>query len=678
MMTVPASDRRGGILPQLKLRTRLYLGFLALIVVALVLAGAGYWSIGQLSGQVTKLEGIGGNVQRVLTVDGLLETIRRAQLRYVFDNDAASVTEMQAAQVTAKEVLAASAANTPSEERRAIYNGVSARLAEQVTGAAKLVALGQTAGEARGRLFTGGDALTAATDKMMEAAHGTHDEALEATAARTERAILLVRVNNWRFLATRDKAGPDKFRAAAEQAGQALDALDRVAAADLRAAIGPVRDALAAYRKDFEAAGTAILTQDTLFNDTLRPLIIGMQTELGKARNALVQLSATTAQDAHESVSFASVVQLVLAVGGLTLGLVIAFFIARGILRPLMGMTTAMARLAAGDHAVEIPARGDTDEIGDMARAVEVFKQNGIETVRLAAEQEAERTAKEQRTARIDALTRDFEAKAGELVALVSTAATELQATAQSMTQTAGQTNRQATGVAAAAEEASANVQTVAVASEELASSIAEISRQVAQSAKIAGRAKDDAERTDAVVHALADGAQKIGEVVGLISNIAGQTNLLALNATIEAARAGDAGKGFAVVASEVKSLATQTAKATEDIARQIAQIQSATKEAVESIRGIGATIGEISEIAAAIAAAVEEQGSATQEIARNVQQAAAGTQEVNSNISGVSAGANETGAAASQVLSAAGELSRQAEQLRGEVGQYIAGVKAA
>jgi methyl-accepting chemotaxis protein len=678
MITVPASDRRAGILPQFKLRTRLYLGFLALIVVALVLAGAGFWSIGQLGGQVTKLEGIGGNVQRVLTVDGLLETIRRAQLRYVFDNDAASVTEMQAAQVTAKEVLAASAASTPSEERRAIYNGVSARLAEQVTGATKLVALGQTASEARGRLFTGGDALTAAADKMMEAARGTHDEALEATAARTERAVLLVRVNNWRFLATRDKAGPDKFRAAAEQAGQALDTLDRVAAADLRAATGPARDALAMYRKDFEAASTAILTQDTLFNDTLRPLIIGMQTDLGKTRNALVQLSAATAQDAHESVSFASVVQLVLAVGGLALGAAIAFFIARGILRPLMGMTTAMTRLAAGDHAVEIPARGDTDEIGDMARAVEVFKQNGIEAARLVAEQETERAAKEQRTARIDALTRTFEAKAGELVGLVSTAATELQSTAQSMTQTAGETNRQATGVAAAAAEASANVQTVAVASEELASSIAEISRQVAQSAKIAGRAKDDAERTDAVVHALAAGAQKIGEVVGLISNIAGQTNLLALNATIEAARAGDAGKGFAVVASEVKSLATQTAKATEDIARQIAQIQSATKEAVESIRGIGATIGEISEIAAAIAAAVEEQGSATQEIARNVQQAAAGTQEVNSNISGVSAGANETGAAASQVLGAAGELSRQAEQLRGEVGQYIAGVKAA
>ena len=284
----------------------------------------------------------------------------------------------------------------------------------------------------------------------------------------------------------------------------------------------------------------------------------------------------------------------------------------------------------------------------------------------------------EQRSKSIDMLAQGFEAKAGQLVGQVASAATELRTTAQSMTGTASEAQHQATNVAAAAEEASVNVQTVAAAAEQLASSITEISRQVAQSAKVAGKAREDARRTDGVVQALSEGAQKIGEVVGLISDIAGQTNLLALNATIEAARAGDAGKGFAVVASEVKSLATQTAKATDDIAHQIAQIQTATKDAVDSIRGIGTTIGEISEIAAGIAAAVEEQGAATQEIARNVQQAAAGTQEVSSNIVGVSKGASDTGAAANQVLGAAGELSKQAEQLRSEVSAFIAGVKVA
>ena len=368
--------------------------------------------------------------------------------------------------------------------------------------------------------------------------------------------------------------------------------------------------------------------------------------------------------------------------GVMTIAIVICLLLAYAIIRnvsgPIRVLTEAMTRMAAKDWSAEVPGTARKDELGEMANAVNVFKTNGIEAARLAAERAVEVAAKEQRAVRLDTLTRAFEAKAGELVGQVSAASTELQATAQSMTGTAGQATQQAANVAAAAEQASANVQTVAAAAEELALSISEISRQVAQSAKVAGKALEDARHTDGVVQALADGAQKIGEVVGLISNIAGQTNLLALNATIEAARAGEAGKGFAVVASEVKNLATQTAKATDDIGRQITQIQNATKAAVDSIQGIGTTICEISAIAGAIAAAVEEQGAATQEIARNVQQAAAGTQEVSSNILGVSQGANDTGAAATQVLGAAGELSRQAEQLRSEVGLYIAGVKAA
>jgi methyl-accepting chemotaxis protein len=676
--TATPSEQRSGILPRLKVRTRLYLGFASLIAVALLLAGAGSWGIAQLGGQVTKIEGVDGNVQRVLTASRLLESIRRAELRYMLDADPAAVTDMQDAEAKVKDVLVVAAAHTPSAERLAIYHKVSDQLAGLVPDAAKLVQLGKTGKEATALLFTGGDALTAATDKLMAAVLDADADTISAAATPVERAVLLVRVQNWRFLATHDETGPSKFHAAVEHAGHVLDALYQIASAKLRPGIGPVRDALAAYRNSFDAASPAILAENTLFTGTLQPSIVAMQDGLGKVEDSLVRDSATTSQQAHESVSNATITQLALAVAGLIVGLVLAFFIARGILRPLLGMTAAMTRLAAGDYAVEVPARGNTDEIGDMARAVDVFKQNGIEAVRLAAAQEEERAVKEQRAGRLVELTRGFEAKAGELVDQVSAASTELQATAQSMTQIAGQTTQQATNVATAAEEASTNVQTVATAAEELASSTSEIARQVAQSAKIAGKAVEDAKRTDGVVQALAEGAQKIGEVVGLISSIAGQTNLLALNATIEAARAGDAGKGFAVVASEVKSLATQTAKATDDISRQIAQIQAATKEAVGSIQTIGATIGEISEIAAAIAAAVEEQGSATQEIARNVQQAAAGTQEVTSNITGVSEGANNTGAAATQVLGAAGELSRQAEQLRGEVGQFIAGVKAA
>ena len=350
----------------------------------------------------------------------------------------------------------------------------------------------------------------------------------------------------------------------------------------------------------------------------------------------------------------------------------------RSIVPPIHKMVDAMGHLASGDHAVEIPATDKRDEIGVMARAVLVFKENMIKAKELAANEAEAIKQRVARASRVNELTDAFDASISSVLRSVAAASTELHATASQMTTTAEETSTQATAVAAATEEASTNVQTVAAATEQLSSSVAEISRQVAQSATIAQKAVAEADRTNATVQGLYRDAASIGDVVKLINEIAGQTNLLALNATIEAARAGEAGRGFAVVASEVKSLAEQTAKATEQIGAQISAIQNSSSDAVTAIRGITSTISEMNEIASAIASAVEEQGSATQEIARNVQQAALGTNQVSSNIVDVQRGASDAGSASSQVLSAAQSLASDSNRLRLEVTEFLHSVRAA
>jgi methyl-accepting chemotaxis protein len=393
-----------------------------------------------------------------------------------------------------------------------------------------------------------------------------------------------------------------------------------------------------------------------------------------------LNLTGSDAAARNAADNYASAFAMVAVILGVAfvVGIAVGFYLIRDVSRSIASIVTPMQALGAGDLAAQVPHQGEKTEIGIMADALQVFKEALI--AKKAADEAAavDAEAKIERGRRVDNITREFESMIGEIVETVSSASTELEAAARTLSATAERSQERTTTVAAASEEASTNVQSVASATEEMASSINEISRQVQESARMANEAVDQARKTNDRVSELSKAAARIGDVVELINTIAGQTNLLALNATIEAARAGEAGRGFAVVASEVKALADQTAKATGEIGQQISGIQAATHESVGAIKEISGTIEKLSEISSTIAAAVEEQGAATQEISRNVQQAAHGTQQVSSNITDVQRGAGETGSASTQVLSAAQSLSGDSNRLKLEVGKFLNSVRAA
>jgi methyl-accepting chemotaxis protein len=367
-----------------------------------------------------------------------------------------------------------------------------------------------------------------------------------------------------------------------------------------------------------------------------------------------------------------------LLLGVLVLGLLGFFTVRHRVTRPIALVTAAMRHVAEGKLSEEVPYRDRKDDIGDLAAALVVFKENAVEREKAEALNRAEQEQKERRRRAVDSLVEGFDAQVTGILKVVAAAADEMEELARNMSSVAENTSRQASDSAAGAQRTLANVQTVASATEEMSGSVAEIARQVEESAKIASGAVSEAQATNGIVANLAQSAQRIGEVVSLINDIASQTNLLALNATIEAARAGEAGKGFAVVASEVKNLATQTAKATDEISAQIGEMQSATGAAVEAIKAIGGTIGRINEIASAIAAAVEEQSATTAEIARNVQQAASATGSLTGNINEVSHSAEQAGSVGERVLEAARDLARNADQLESGIETFLERIKAA
>jgi methyl-accepting chemotaxis protein len=518
-------------------------------------------------------------------------------------------------------------------------------------------------------------------DAMTEIADGAREEEglrVMIAADRVREKLLLAMFHMAKFL--------DSNRVEdVEQVSEALAAADKLLMPlsitlqnpDRLALLSEVQRSMPAYQEG---------AQDLIETINRRTRAVAKMDEMraalaGKVEAIRQSVSADTKViegDVAQTIGSAQILALVVSVAALGAGALLSILLARGIAGPVRLMTSAMGRLAAGDTAVEVPAQGRKDEIGAMAAAVQVFKDNAIERQRLEAQQEQERKAKEARAEAVARAIERFDAEISEVLHVVTSAATELEATAQSLSSTSEETSRQATGAASASEQTSANVQTVAAATEEMSSSIQEVARQMEEARRVADAASSEAEIAQDHVRGLKDAGEKIGEVVELISAIAAQTNLLALNATIEAARAGEAGKGFAVVAGEVKSLASQTAKATEEIGGQVAAMQGTIDGAVQAINRIAEVIFKLNEMAAAVASAVEEQTATTSEISRNAVEAARGTGEVSSSIAGVTQAAETSAAGAAQVLSASRSLSEQAARLKQYVDSFVDGVRAA
>ncbi|MEO3429233.1 methyl-accepting chemotaxis protein [Pelagibius sp. CAU 1746] len=670
-----------GFVNNIKISTRVFSGFGVILVLLGALGGLSVYSLNATNDAFTEYRALARQGNAIGHVQASLQMTRMNVKDFIItksDNDKNGVFDHAGKTAT---LIDQALELVEAPDRRTLLTNMKSQMEEYVSHFQNITEMNDRSNEiVDGALNQIGPKIEEDLSALVASVFDDGDVEASFAAGNVLRGFLLARLYSATFLVDNQET---TYQRVMEEFG-ALDQSTAELMAGLpdlhrRRQAQAVIEEIASYRDAFDQVYAIVVQRNAVVSQQLDRIGPAIAQQIDEYNLSLRERQGAIGDSTSTAIDEASLVGSGLSVVSIVLGIAFAWLIGLSVSRPVNRMTSVMVELAKGNKTIEVPAQHQKDEIGAMAKAVQIFKENALEVDRLAAERaEQDKRAAEEKRQSMLKLADDFEASVKVVVDAVSTASGEIKSSAQDLTNAAEEATDKSTAVAAAAEQASASVQTVAASSEEMASSINEIARQVDESTQGTSDAKTEAEQTDSVVRELASAAQKIGEVVTLISDIAEQTNLLALNATIEAARAGEAGKGFAVVASEVKSLAQQTAKATEEIASQIDGIQTTTDSAVQAIARIKSTIVKVDEIAGSISAAIEEQTAAVAEISSNTQQAAAGTQEVSTNITDVHKRAEQTGTAARQALEAATGLSQRSGELNQKVMEFLSSIRAA
>jgi len=656
---------------------RIRAGFAALVCLGLVVSIASVLLSRMTGGSISALSELSQQKDRLAAVNRAVDQLQLQETQFRLTGEHAAQESMQAAIAPVAAALEEARLHTADANDQQSLGDLQTLLNRHATKAGSFIRLTRSADAARVQLLAVGDRLSSSANELVASPDADAPADQIYAVHLVDRKIQQMRVSSLQFLAAHDGERIRSFSVIAKSLETVIQTA-RPLLGDNASLLPPLLSEVAEYRTLFTSWAEATLETDRIFSGELLPESTAIQSGLRKLNDAFSASFETVRDRAASNGADGTMFELAMAAAALLVGMTLAGITVRSIIPPLRASTDAMRRLAEGDHRSEITYTKRTDEIGAMARMLEVFRTNAIRADELAQFERDAQSAQIHRTEKLQALIAGFEGRVAASMRGLTGASTAMETTARDLAATAEQTTSQSMTVSSAADQTSASVQTVASAAEQLTASIREIGRQVNQSANVAQRAAAGAAQTDATVKRLAEGAHKIGEVVQLISSIAAQTNLLALNATIEAARAGDAGKGFAVVAGEVKALASQTSRATEEISQQINTIQNATQDAVRAIGDIAGIITEINRIGTTVAAAVDQQGAATAEIARSVEQAAQGTQNVSASIGDVREAAGRTGRAADRMHEVAADVSRQSGELTQEIGRFTAEVKAA